>query len=86
MIFLAISCPKYTRFESDIERCTGNFNDTQFVYYTLNYNVGNAQSDGRPAEYRWRPLRKFRNSITCTTPQSLANTRCWTAVQDVDIK
>jgi len=31
-----------------------------------------AQSDGRPAEYRWRPLRKFRNSITCTTPQSLA--------------
>jgi len=21
-----------------------------------NYNVGNAQPDGRPAEYRWRPL------------------------------
>jgi len=21
-----------------------------------NYNVGNAQRDGRPAEYRWRPL------------------------------
>ena len=86
MISLAISCPKYTQFESDIERRTGNFNDTQFVYYTLNYNVGNAQRDGRSAEYRWRTLRKFRNSITCTTPQSLANTRCWTAVQDVDIK
>ena len=24
-----------------------------------------AQRDGRPAEYRWRPLRKFRNSIPC---------------------
>jgi len=22
-----------------------------------------AQRDGRPAEYRWRPLRQFRNSI-----------------------
>ena len=40
-----------------------------------------AQRDGRPAEYRWRPLRKFRNSIPCTTPQSLANARCWSAVQ-----
>ena len=28
-----------------------------------------AQRDGRPAEYRWRPLQKFRNS----TPQSLAH-------------
>jgi len=26
-----------------------------------------AQRDGRPAEYRWRPLRKFRNSIPCTS-------------------
>ena len=32
-----------------------------------------AQRDGRPAEYRWRPLRKFGNSILCTTPQSLAD-------------
>jgi len=24
-----------------------------------------AQRDGRPAEYRWRRLRKFRNSIPC---------------------
>jgi len=29
-----------------------------------------AQRDGRPAEYKWHPLRKFRNSIHCTTPQS----------------
>jgi len=27
-----------------------------------------AKRDGRPAEYRWRPLRKFLNSISCTTP------------------
>ena len=40
-----------------------------------------AQRDGRPAEYRWRPLQKFRNSIPCTTPQSLADARCWSAVQ-----
>jgi len=31
------------------------------------------QRDGRPAECRWRPLWKFRNSILCTTPQSLAD-------------
>ena len=24
-----------------------------------------AKRDGRPAEYRWRPLQKFRNSIPC---------------------
>jgi len=27
-----------------------------------------AQPDGRPAQYRWRPVRKFLNSIYCTTP------------------
>jgi len=31
------------------------------------------QRDGRPAEYRRRPLRKIRNSISCTTPQSLTD-------------
>ena len=31
-----------------------------------------AQRDGRPAEYRWRRLRKFHNSIPCTMPQTLA--------------
>jgi len=40
-----------------------------------------AQRDGRPVEYRWRPLRKFRNSIPCTTPQSLADGRCSSAVK-----
>jgi len=39
-----------------------------------------AHRDGRPAEYRWRRLRKFRNSIPCTTAQSLAHARCWSAV------
>ena len=42
-----------------------------------------AQLDGRPAEYRWRPLRKYRNSIPCTTPgtpQSLADGHYSTAV------
>jgi len=32
-----------------------------------------AQRDGRPAEFGWHPLRKFRNSIPCTMPQSLAD-------------
>jgi len=32
-----------------------------------------AQRDGRPAEYGWRFLQKFRNSIPCTMPQSLAD-------------
>jgi len=32
-----------------------------------------AQRDGHPAEYRWCPLGKFRNSIPCITPQSLAD-------------
>jgi len=40
-----------------------------------------AQRDGRPAEHRWRPLWKLRNCIPCTTPQSLADARCWNAVQ-----
>jgi len=40
-----------------------------------------AQRDGGPAEYRWRPLRKFRNSSPCTILQSLADARCWSAVQ-----
>jgi len=31
--------------------------------YRAQTNVmADAQRDGRPAEYRWRPLRKFRNS------------------------
>jgi len=32
----------------------------------------NAQRDGRPAEYRW---------CLCSTPQSLANTQYYSAVQ-----
>jgi len=39
------------------------------------------QCDGRPVEYRWHSLQKFRNSIRCTTPQSLADARCSSAVQ-----
>jgi len=31
-----------------------------------------AQRDGGPAEYKWRPLQKFCNSIPCITPQTLA--------------
>ena len=49
-----------------------------------------AQRDCRPAEYAWRPLRNFRNSIPDTTPQSLADGHCastvqfgWPAVTDV---
>ena len=36
-----------------------------------------AQRYGNPAEYRWRPPRKFRNSIPCIMPQSLAEARSW---------
>jgi len=64
-----------------------------------------AQRDGRPVEYRWRllfnaakfgwrPLRKFHNSIPCTTPQRFAEATagvpCSNAAtigtQDVDAK
>ena len=41
----------------------------------------NAVRDGRHAEYRWRPLRKFHNSIPCTMPQSLADAHGWHAMQ-----
>ena len=41
----------------------------------------NAQRDGRPAEYRWRPLRMFRNFIPSTTPQSLPHSHYSSAVQ-----
>jgi len=33
--------------------------------FSRNYNVANAKPDGRPAEYRWRPL--F-NAAVCLTP------------------
>jgi len=33
-----------------------------------------AQRDGRPAEYRWRPLRKFRNSTSCIQRRKLSLT------------
>jgi len=46
-----------------------------------------AQRDGCSAEYRWRLLRKFSNSIPCTTPQSLADARCqYRRTQDWDAK
>jgi len=37
-----------------------------------------AQRDGRPAEYRWRPLRKFGNSITCAGNIGLGERKTWT--------
>jgi len=39
-----------------------------------------ARRDGRPAKYRWRLLQKFHNSVPCTTPQSLADAHCLSAV------
>jgi len=44
-----------------------------------------AQRDDRPAEYKWRPLRKFCNAIGCTTPQSLVDARCWSAGRAVTL-
>ena len=40
-----------------------------------------AKRDGRPAECRRRPLRKFRNSIPCTTSESLAKTGITTTIK-----
>jgi len=40
-----------------------------------------AQRYGHPAEYKWRPVRKFRNSIPSIMPQSLAEAGCWSAAQ-----
>ena len=37
--------------------------------------------DGCPAENRWRPLQKFRNSILCIMLQIFPDARCWSAVQ-----
>jgi len=56
-----------------------------------------AQRDGRPAEYRWRPLRKFCISIPCTTRHTAkfgwhpllecCAVRCqYNRVQDLDVK
>ena len=39
------------------------------------------QRNGRPAEYRWCPVRNFRNVIPCATPQSLADARFCCTVQ-----
>jgi len=58
-----------------------------FIFYLLLAGLfktrmwANAQRDGHPAEYRWRPLRKFRNSIPCMTPQSLADAHYQNAMQ-----
>ena len=47
-----------------------------------NYRLwADAQRHGCPAEYRWRPLQKFRNSIPWTVPQSLADALGWSAAQ-----
>jgi len=40
-----------------------------------------AQRDGRPAEYRWRHLQNFRNSIPCTMLQTFHDAHCSSAVQ-----
>jgi len=50
-------------------------NETFHITVTKTSMWADAQRDGRPAEYRWRPLREFGNSIPCTTPQSLADAR-----------
>jgi len=40
-----------------------------------------AKRDGRPTEYRWRPLQKLRNFISCMMPQTYADAHCSSAVQ-----
>ena len=72
--------------DHEFERPNGDLAFTKFTVLTVTdkrklETWADAQGDGRPAEYRWRRLRKFRNSIPCTTLQSLADVRCWSAVQ-----
>ena len=74
LLLLLLICRRYSR-KADFEQ----------IHITLSYICmperltvttrmwADAQRDDRPAEYRWRPLRKFGNSIPCATPQSLAN-------------
>jgi len=57
------------------------YTTTVFRFSTTTRMWADAQRDGRPAEYRWRPLLKFGNSVNCTASQSLADASCWSAVQ-----
>ena len=52
---------------------TMKFVSLYIVIYNYTTIWADAQCDDCPAKYRWRPLWKFRNSIPCTTPQTLAN-------------
>ena len=65
-------------------RYSKNKVDSKYVKTEKTSMGADAQRGGRTAEYSWpvwRPLRKFRNYIPCTTLQSLADARCWCAVQ-----
>jgi len=68
----------YNRFDNRLYRVNGVLRKTH-CWWLITRMWADAQRDGRPAE--WRLLRKIRNSIPCTTPQSLADARCWSAVQ-----
>jgi len=45
------------------------------VVLTVTRMWANAQRDGHPAKYRWRPL------VNASSPQSLADAQYWSAVQ-----
>jgi len=53
------------------EETTGQkYNGLPYIHRAAKTRIwADAQRDGRSAEYRWRPLQKFRNSIPCTSPQ-----------------
>ena len=52
----------------------------QIIELILTRMWADAQRDGRPAEYRWRPLQKF--LVPFLVPRrSLAEARCWSAMQ-----
>jgi len=71
-------------YEKGIDSTVGNYLNNKLPpthKYIKTRMWANAQRDGRPAEYRWCPLKKFSDSIPCTTPQSLADGRCWSAKQ-----
>jgi len=61
--------------------CDEKLMDSQVNAHAPRNKTADAQRDGHPAEYKWRPLRKLRISIPCTTPQRLAPAHCSSAVR-----
>jgi len=76
-IVLFLECEKHDTLETQAEHARRVLPPLR--KYASTRMWADAQRDGRPDKYRWRPLRNFRNSIPCSTPQSLAEAGCWSS-------